>query len=190
MNVQNEKCVLRRRENQPGTCTHLHSSTNSWLTLRSKCNTFDWLISWRQKFWKTDNRQPFLWRSLAPPPICLWAVQWSWFARVNALCHPSHKKSLPPGRFLSRRCFTLCITMEVEPRVRKQYKWHHCCSCRNYRGMEGGKKVSLPWFFFFFGWPEDREFVEKMRFGVSYSTSNKLLLVARHILTTDLQKCL
>ena len=30
----------------------------------------------------------------------------------------------------------------------------------------------------------------KMRSGASYSTSNKLLLVARHILTTGLQKCL
>ena len=26
----------------------------------------------------------------------------------------------------------------------------------------------------------DQKFVEKMRFGASYSTSNKLLLVARH----------
>ena len=34
---------------------------------------------------------------------------------------------------------------------------------------------------------EDRGFVEKMRFGASYSTSNKLLLVARHILTTGLK---
>ena len=42
-----------------------------------------------------------------------------------------------------------------------------------------------------FGLPEDREFVaEKMRFGASYSMSNKLLLVARHFLTTGLQKCL
>ena len=31
---------------------------------------------------------------------------------------------------------------------------------------------------------------KEMRFGASYSTSNKLLLVARHILTTGLQKCL
>ena len=31
---------------------------------------------------------------------------------------------------------------------------------------------------------------KKKRFGASYSTSNKLLLVARHILTTGLQKCL
>ena len=53
--------------------------------------------------------------------------------------------------------------------------------------MEGGKKVTLRRFF---GWPEDREFVEKMRFEASYSTRNKLLLIARHILTTGLQKCL
>jgi len=29
-----------------------------------------------------------------------------------------------------------------------------------------------------------------MRFGESYSTSNRLLLIARHILTTGLRKCL
>ena len=40
--------------------------------------------------------------------------------------------------------------------------------------MEGGRKVSLRRFF---AWPEDREFIEKMRFGASYSTSNKLLVV-------------
>ena len=35
--------------------------------------------------------------------------------------------------------------MEVEPRIAKQCKCHHCCSCKNYRGkgMEGKKKVSL-----------------------------------------------
>ena len=44
-----------------------------------------------------------------------------------------------PGRFLCRRCFTLCVTMEVEPRIAKRYKCHHCCSCKNYRRkvMEG-----------------------------------------------------
>ena len=68
-----------------------------------------------------------------------WAVQWSWFAWVNALCNLSRKKSQEvavslPGRFLSRRCFTLCTTMEAEPRIAKQYKCHHCCSCKNYRG--------------------------------------------------------
>ena len=26
-----------------------------------------------------------------------------------------------PGQFLSRRCFTLCITVEVEPRIAKYY---------------------------------------------------------------------
>ena len=31
---------------------------------------------------------------------------------------------------------------------------------------------------------------KKKHFGASYSTSNKLLLVARHILTTGLPKCL
>ena len=66
---------------------------------------------------------------------------------MNPLCNLSHKKSQEvaaslPGRFLSRHCFTLCTTMEVEPRVAKQYKCHHCCSCKNYqgKGMEGGKK--------------------------------------------------
>ena len=62
---------------------------------------------------------------------CCWAVQRSWFARVNALCNLSRKKSREvaaslPGRFLSRRCSTLCITMEVEHRIAKQYKCHHC----------------------------------------------------------------
>ena len=52
--------------------------------------------------------------------------------------------------------------------------------------MEGGKKVSVS----FFHRPDDHEFVEKMCLGASYSTSNKLLLIARHIMTTGLQKCL
>ena len=74
-------------------------------------------------------------------------VQWSWFARVNALCNLLHKKlwevaASLPGRFLSRCCFMLCITMEVEPGIAKQYKCHHCCSCKNYQGkvMEVEKK--------------------------------------------------
>ena len=67
----------------------------------------------------------------------IWLVGWlSWFARVNALCNLSRKKSREvaaslPGRFLSRRCFTLRITMETEPRTAKQYKCQYCC---NYRG--------------------------------------------------------
>ena len=82
-------------------------------------------------------------------PTCLhtlvvwyWAIQRSWFARVNALCNLSRKKSREVGRFLSRGCFTLCITVEVKPIIAKQYKCQYCCSCKNYRGkgMEGGKK--------------------------------------------------
>ena len=39
----------------------------------------------------------------------------------------------------------LRITVEVEPRITKQYECQYCCSCKNYCGkrMEGGKKVSL-----------------------------------------------
>ena len=64
------------------------------------------------------------------------AVRWRWFARVNALCNLSRKTSREvaaslPGRFLCRRCFRLCITMEVEPRIAKKYKCHHCYSCKN-----------------------------------------------------------
>ena len=74
--------------------------------------------------------------------------------------------------------------MEVEPRIVKQYKCHHCCSCKNYweKGMEGGKKVSLCHFL------ADQKIAslwKKMQF---WGMSNKLFLVARHILPTDLQK--
>ena len=105
-----------------------------------------------------------------------------------------------PGRFLSRCSFTLCITMEVEPRIAKQYEGQHCCSSKNYRGkgMEGGKKVFLRRFL------ADQKIASSWgggggggggrrggkRFRSSNSTSNKLLLVSRHILTTGLQKCL
>ena len=69
---------------------------------------------------------------------------------MNARRNLSRKKSREvaaslPGRFLSRRCFTLCITMEDEPRIAKQYNCYHCCNYKNYRGkgIERGKKVSL-----------------------------------------------
>ena len=64
------------------------------------------------------------------------------------------------GRFLSRRCFTLCITVEAEPRIAKQYKCQYCCSCKNYRGKGTAGKKSV--FASFFGWPEGREFVKKL----------------------------
>ena len=52
-------------------------------------------------------------------------------------------RSVLPGQFLSRCCFMLCITVEVEPRIAKQYKCRYCCSCKNYRGKGMEKKVSL-----------------------------------------------
>ena len=85
--------------------------------------------------------------------LAYWEVQWSRFARMNALCNLLRKKSWEvavslTGWFLSRCCFKLCITMELEPRIAKQCKCHHCCGCKNYQGkeMEGGKKVSLDHF--------------------------------------------
>ena len=51
---------------------------------------------------------------------------------------------------------------------------------------DGGWEKSV--FASFFGWPEDHVFMEKLHFGASCSTSNKLLVVARHILTMGLQK--
>ena len=55
----------------------------------------------------------------------------------------SHKRSLA-GWFLSRHCFMLCITMEIEPRIVMQYKCHHCCSWKLLGKGDGGwKKVSL-----------------------------------------------
>ena len=99
-------------------------------------------------------------------------------------------RSALPGRFLSRRCFTLCITVEVEIRIANQYKCQYCCSYKNYRGngMEGKQKVSSRRF-----WADQKiasSSVEKMRFGAYYSTRNKLLLISRHIMTTCLKKCL
>ena len=90
----------------------------------------------------------------------------------------SHERSLChfQADFLSRHCFTLCIIMEAEPRIAKQYKCHHCCSCKNYwgKGMVGGKKSV---FALFFGWPEDREFWKRCILGnlIAWATSYCLL---------------
>ena len=111
---------------------------------------------------------------------------------MNALCNVSRKKSREvaaslPGRFLSRRCFTLCIIMEVEPIIAKQHKCHHCRSSKNYHGK--GWSVEKKCLCVVLQWLTSRSRVrgEKNRSGASYSTSNKLLLVVRHILTTGLQ---
>ena len=86
----------------------------------------------------------------------------------------------------------MCISGS-ERRIAKQYKCHHGCNGKNYRGkgMEDGKKVSLRRFL------ADQKIASPWggggggkRFGASYSTSNMLLLVVRHVLTTGLQKCL
>ena len=51
--------------------------------------------------------------------------------------------------------------------------------------MEGGKKVA--WRRFLADKKIASSWEKKKRFGASNSTSNKLLLVARHVLTTGLQ---
>ena len=73
---------------------------------------------------------------------------------MNALCNLSRKKSREmvaslPGRFLSRRCFTLCITMEVEPRTAKQYKCNTVAVAKITGKGDGGWKKSI--FASFFG---------------------------------------
>ena len=84
--------------------------------------------------------------------------EWMHFVIFHARSH-KRLQSLP-GRFLSRRCFTLCVTVEVEPRIVKQYKCHHCCSCKNYQGKgDGGSKKSVH---SFWGWPEEGEFVQNI----------------------------
>ena len=105
------------------------------------------------------------------------------------------RSQLPlPGRFLRRRWFTLCITIEAETRIAKQYKCHYCCVCKNYRITNEGDG----------GWKKKRSvcIVSRMkgrsracgknwtRFLASYSTINRFLLVDWHTLTTGLQKCL
>ena len=49
--------------------------------------------------------------------------------------------------------------MEDEPRIARQFKYHYCCVCKNFRGkvVEDGRKVSLHRF------PADRECVQKTR---------------------------
>ena len=69
---------------------------------------------------------------------------------MNALHNLSHKKSqkvaaATSGPISEQRWFTLCITMEAERRIAKQYKCRYCCICKNYRGkvMKDGKKASI-----------------------------------------------
>ena len=68
-------------------------------------------------------------------------LEWMRFVIFRARRRERSQRTSGP----TRRCFTLCITVEVEPRVAKQYKCQYFCSCKNYRGkgMEGGKKKCL-----------------------------------------------
>ena len=71
----------------------------------------------------------------------------------------------------------LCITMEAEPTIAKQYKCHYCCVCKNYRGkvMKDEKKKCLCIIF-------QLTRRSPVHFGASHSTHNKFLLVTRHSL--------
>ena len=162
-----------------------------------------WAIPIEERVRVTDNFATRLQVSAKPVQESFWcdsvAVQWSWFARVNALCNLSRQKSREvaaslPGRFLSRRCFTLCITLQWKLNL----ELRSCTKKRTEsvksgllqlqklpgKGMEGGKKVSL------------RRFLADQKIASLWKkcvwgherTSNKLLLVARHILTTGLKK--
>ena len=120
-----------------------------------------------------------------------WAIQRSWFARVNALCNLSRKESRKVAAHF-RADFWVGVAslqwkLNLELRSSTNANTAAVAKITVERGWKVGKKSV---FASFFGWPENRDFVEKMRFGASYSTSNKLLFIARHILTTGHQKFL
>ena len=99
--------------------------------------------------------------------LAYYVVQWSWFAQMSALCNLLRKKSQEvtvslSGQFLISHHFTLCITMEAEPRTANLELLQ--LQKLQEKG-DGGQKKSVS--ALFFGWPEDHEFVEKMRFGTS-----------------------
>ena len=95
----------------------------------------------------------------------------------------SHERSQLPllDQFLSRCWLTLCVTMQAEPRIVKQYICHCCCTCKNYRGKvtQDERKVSLHRF------SADQKIANLWKKGIFLG---KFLLVARHTLTTGLQK--
>ena len=79
--------------------------------------------------------------------------------------------------------------MEVEPKLRSSTNANTVAVAKITveRGWRVEKKCLC---IVFWLTRRSRVFIEKMCFGASYSTSNKLLLIARHIMTTGLQKCL
>ena len=64
--------------------------------------------------------------------------------RFVIFCKRSRERSQRTSRPISEYALlhAVHITVEVEPRIAKQYKCQYCCSCKNYcgKGMEGGKK--------------------------------------------------
>ena len=85
--------------------------------------------------------------------------------------------------------------MEVEPRIANSTNATAVAVAKitGERGWRVGKSVFASFFVFVFCFWTDLKIAsswKKLHFGASYSTSNKLLLVARHILTMCLQKCL
>ena len=98
-----------------------------------------------------------------------WAIQRSWFARVNALCNLSCKKLREVAAHFRADFWvgvaSRCVYQWKLKLIAKQYKFQLCCSCRKYRGkgMEVKKEEKRSVFASFFGWPEDREFVERKK---------------------------
>ena len=103
----------------------------------------------------------------------------------------------------------LCIAWHFPSSPKETFSWLHQIKPRNISFCPNSRCVifspltllfSTAWFklglqiaysVLVVFWLTRRSWVrEKMRFGASYSTSNKLLLIARHILTMGLQICL
>ena len=140
------------------------------------------VITWNNNWLKLKKQQQFLLNFQHPIGRFSEAGLLEW---MRFVIFPARGRRALPGWFLSGCCFTLCVTVEIESRIMKQYKCQYCCSLKKYcgKGMEDGKKVSLHRFV------ADQK-IASLCSGASCSTSNKLLLTARHILTTGLKKCL
>ena len=99
-----------------------------------------------------------------------WVVQWSCFARVCA-------QEVERGRSITSGMISEYALLHAV--------YNNGSSIKNWEAVQKMTgEVSLCRFLA----DQICEFVEENAFGASYSTSNKLLLVARHILTTDPQK--
>ena len=78
--------------------------------------------------------------------------------------------------------------MEIEPGIVKQCKCHLCCICKNYGGKvveDGEKHVHC-----FSAYQKIMSLWGGKHFGASYSSSNRVLLVAGHMLNMSLKNAL